>query len=234
MHTLNWPYLSSNTTTQLKLNHFYSKTFKINFNTNKQCFLRTQDLLSLFSKETCTQHHFDPSKKSQRQFKHKQADHYNFIHPVNNANLRDFIAVTGLVVLLKLDSNRWFFSLYDHKIWWMTSTNNGTPFLHYIKLCASFQIHSWIQTGVTVWKHSIQVKIGDFVCPMSAWNFMDDLGKQLDTSSIQSNPVISRLLGAKIRERELSGSPVISRCRAKITTREFRITDPHSQAFTTL
>ena len=51
---------------------------------------------------------------------------------------------------------------------------------------------------------------------------------------IQSTPVISRLLGAKIRERELSGSPVISRCRAKATTREFRITDPYSQAFTTL
>ena len=46
--------------------------------------------------------------------------------------------------------------------------------------------------------------------------------------SVQSTPVISRLLGAKIRERELSGSPVISRCRAKATTREFRITDPHT------
>ena len=42
---------------------------------------------------------------------------------------------------------------------------------------------------------------------------------------IQSTPVISRLLGAKIRERELSGSPVIWRRRAKITTRELRITD---------
>ena len=50
---------------------------------------------------------------------------------------------------------------------------------------------------------------------------------------LQSTPIISRLLGAKIHERELSGSPVISRCRAKATTREFRITDPHSQAFTT-
>ena len=50
---------------------------------------------------------------------------------------------------------------------------------------------------------------------------------------LQSTPVISRLLGAKIRERELSGSPVISRCRAKATTREFRITDTHSQPFTT-
>ena len=50
---------------------------------------------------------------------------------------------------------------------------------------------------------------------------------------LQSTPVISRLLGAKIRERELSGSPVISRYRAKATTREFRITDTHSQPFTT-
>ena len=30
-------------------------------------------------------------------------------------------------------------------------------------------------------------------------------------SELQSTPVISRLLGAKIRERKLSGSPVISR-----------------------
>ena len=46
------------------------------------------------------------------------------------------------------------------------------------------------------------------------------------TTQVQSTPVISRLLGAKICKRELSGSPVISRCRAKAT-------DPHSQAFTT-
>ena len=51
---------------------------------------------------------------------------------------------------------------------------------------------------------------------------------------IQSTPVISRMLGSKIREREISGSPVISRCRAKVPTREFRITDPHSQVFTPL
>ena len=51
---------------------------------------------------------------------------------------------------------------------------------------------------------------------------------KVQLNPIQSTPVISRLLGAKIRERELSGSPVISRCREKATTREFRITDPHS------
>ena len=43
---------------------------------------------------------------------------------------------------------------------------------------------------------------------------------------VQSTPVISRLLGAKIRERELSGSPVISRCRAKATTQCHRPTLP--------
>ena len=45
--------------------------------------------------------------------------------------------------------------------------------------------------------------------------------------SIQSTPIISRQLGAKIRERELSGSPVIARFRAKAQTRDCRITIPH-------
>ena len=31
------------------------------------------------------------------------------------------------------------------------------------KLCASFHSHQRIQTGVTVWKRSIWVKIGDFL-----------------------------------------------------------------------
>ena len=37
------------------------------------------------------------------------------------------------------------------------------PLLYYIKLYASFQIHRWSQTGVTVWKHSIRVKISTFL-----------------------------------------------------------------------
>ena len=45
----------------------------------------------------------------------------------------------------------------------MTSQNNRAPLLYYIKLCASFQIHRWIQTEVTVRKRSLQVKIGDFL-----------------------------------------------------------------------
>ena len=45
----------------------------------------------------------------------------------------------------------------------MTSKNNRAPLLYYIKLCASFQTHLWIQTAVTVQKRSIWVKIGDFL-----------------------------------------------------------------------
>ena len=80
----------------------------------------------------------------------------------NKANLRDLIAATSIVILLKWDSNCRFFSLCDLEIWWMTSKNNRAPLLYYIKLCASFQIHRWIQTGVTVRKRSIRVKIGNF------------------------------------------------------------------------
>ena len=41
--------------------------------------------------------------------------------------------------------------------------NNRVPLLYYMKLCASFQSHGWIQTGVTVRKWSIRVKIDDFL-----------------------------------------------------------------------
>ena len=37
------------------------------------------------------------------------------------------------------------------------------PLLYYIKLCASFQSHGWIQNYVTARKRSIRVKIGDFL-----------------------------------------------------------------------
>ena len=47
----------------------------------------------------------------------------------------------------------------------MTSKNNGAPLLYYIKHCASFQSHQWIQTGITARKCSIRVIIGElFFC----------------------------------------------------------------------
>ena len=130
---------------------------------------------------------------------------------LNKANLRDLIAATGLIMLLKLDSNVNFqhvlpwnlmddlektieqliyttwsflhhfksigwiqtkvspvskltiFVLCDPEIRWMTLENNRAPLLYHIELCVSFQSHVWTQTGVTVRKRSIRVKIGDFL-----------------------------------------------------------------------
>ena len=45
----------------------------------------------------------------------------------------------------------------------MTLVNNRAPLLYFIKLCASFQNHGWIQSGVTVRKRSNQVKISSFL-----------------------------------------------------------------------
>ena len=47
-------------------------------------------------------------------------------------------------------------------MWWMTPKNNRAPLLCYLKLFASFRSYRWIQTGVTVWKRLIWVKIDDF------------------------------------------------------------------------
>ena len=44
----------------------------------------------------------------------------------------------------------------------LVAANNRAPLLCYFKLCAAFLSHWWIQTGVTVRKHLIWVKIGDF------------------------------------------------------------------------
>ena len=53
---------------------------------------------------------------------------------------------------LKLDSNRQFFRPCDLEIRWMTLENNRAPLLCYVKLCAAFRSHCWIQTGVTIRK----------------------------------------------------------------------------------
>ena len=49
----------------------------------------------------------------------------------------------------------------------MTLKNNRAPLLWYIKLCASFQSHRWIQTKVTVRKRSIRVKISYLLSPVT-------------------------------------------------------------------
>ena len=58
--------------------------------------------------------------------------------------------------------NIWdFLALCELQIWWMTLKNNRAPLLCYFKLCVSFHSHCSIQTGVTVRKRPIRVKIDD-------------------------------------------------------------------------
>ena len=68
---------------------------------------------------------------------------------------------------LNSGQNRQFFVPHDLRIWQMTLKKNRAPFLYYSKLCASFKSHRCIQTGVTVRKRSIQVKIGNFLSRMT-------------------------------------------------------------------
>ena len=65
--------------------------------------------------------------------------------------------------MLNSGQNRRFFVPGDLEIWWLILKNNRVPLLCYIKLCASFQSHQRIQTGVTVRKRSIRVKISNLL-----------------------------------------------------------------------
>ena len=56
-----------------------------------------------------------------------------------------------------------FFVPCNLEVWWVTLKNNRATLLHYIKLCASFQSHRWIQSGVTVRKRLNGVEIGNFL-----------------------------------------------------------------------
>ena len=74
--------------------------------------------------------------------------------------------------------------------------NNNKSIHDNYKLCASFQIHRWIQTGDTVQKRSPGWKVPIFLSPWS-WKLMDDLEKQEDNPStlhqalcIISNPSV--------------------------------------------
>ena len=60
----------------------------------------------------------------------------------------------------------------------MTLKNIRAPLQCYFKLCTSFGNHLWIQTGVTVRKPPIWVKIDDF---LAVWpcNLTDDLEKTI-------------------------------------------------------
>ena len=84
---------------------------------------------------------------------------------------------------LNSGQNRQFFVPCDLEIWRTTLKNNRAPLLCCFKFCASFCSHWWIQTGVTVQKRRIWVKI-DFLA-VWPWNLTDDIEKQKSTSPKQ-------------------------------------------------
>ena len=63
----------------------------------------------------------------------------------------------------KFGSKLAFFIPCDLDIWPMTLKNNRAPLLCYFKLCASFHSYRSIETGATVGKWQIRVKIGHFL-----------------------------------------------------------------------
>ena len=85
----------------------------------------------------------------------------SFVHP--------FKAISEFKLELKARNAQFrsksanLFVLCELGIWRMTLKNNRAPLLCYYKLCVSFQSHGSIQTGVTVRKRPIQVKINNFL-----------------------------------------------------------------------
>ena len=67
--------------------------------------------------------------------------------------------------------NQQFFILCDLEIWYMTLINNRAPLLCCFKLGASFHSHQWIETGVTLRKSPIWVKIDNLFkpCDLEIW-----------------------------------------------------------------
>ena len=84
-----------------------------------------------------------------------------------------------------LGQNWSFFVLCELEIWRMTLKNNRAPILCYFKICASFPSHWWIQTGVTVQKLPICIKIDVFFLAVWPRNMTDHLEKQYVTSPKQ-------------------------------------------------
>ena len=86
--------------------------------------------------------------------------YFKFVH--------HFIAIGKIKLELQSGNTKFvskltIFCLVRPWIWQMILKNNRVHLLSYFKLCALFCSHQWIQTGVTVQKRPIQVKISNFL-----------------------------------------------------------------------
>ena len=74
--------------------------------------------------------------------------------------IQTWVTVRKCSIWVKISN---FFVQCDLEIRRMVLKNNRAPLLCCFKLCASFDSHQWIQSGVTVRNRSIRVKIGNFL-----------------------------------------------------------------------
>ena len=81
---------------------------------------------------------------------------------------------------LNSGQNRHFFVSCDFEILRMTFKNKRAPLLCCFKLCASFQSHQWILTGVTVRKRPIWVKFNGFFVPCQNRRFFSRVTLKFD------------------------------------------------------
>ena len=97
----------------------------------------------------------------------------------NKANLRDLIAATGLLILLKWDSNHQLFSPCDLEIWWIIFLEKTLGMLSL--LCQALCIVSNPLVNSN-WSYSPETLDSGqnrrFFCLVWPWNLMDDLEKQ--------------------------------------------------------
>ena len=106
----------------------------------------------------------------------------NFVHHFKSIGVFKLELQSGNAQFGKKNGD--FFVPRDLENGRMTLKNNRTPLLCCFNLCASFDSQWWIQTGVTVRKRPICVKIDDFLAVWH-WNLTDDLEEQKGTSSKQ-------------------------------------------------
>ena len=88
---------------------------------------------------------------------------YNLFPKIKQGKSEGFDSCDRPSNLTQIGFKSSIFRLCDLEIWWMTPKNNKVCLLYKIKLCVSFHIHQWIQTGVTVRKRPIWVKLDDFL-----------------------------------------------------------------------
>ena len=111
-------------------------------------------------------------------------------------------------------NQNWQFCPRDLEILDITLKNNRAPLLCYIKLCASFQHHWWIQTGVTVLKRSIWVKTGNFLSRVTL-NFDEWLWKTIGHLSYATSSFVNHFIA--IREFKLELQSGNAQFRSKST-----------------